>query len=59
MKNQRKLGLKREVVAEIADADLRVIAAAAPNQGFSSLTYVSCHITDCILSEYGYICVES
>ena len=54
----RTLALKREVVAEIADADLRRIAAAAPDEGFSSLTYVSCHITDCILSEYGYICVD-
>ena len=46
----RKLALKREVLTELADADLRGLAGGqgGTETCASCLTYVSCYITDCI-----------
>ena len=61
MNSNRKLALKREVVAELADADLRAVAAgeAVTNTCFSCLTFISCNPLQCLISQYGHICLES
>lgn len=47
----RKLGLKREVLSELTDVDLRGLAGGqgGTDTCASCMTFVSCHLTECIL----------
>ena len=57
----RKLSLRREVLAELDDSDLRSVAAGETVQdlSFSCLTYVSCGVIGCLLSNNGPLCLEA
>lgn len=55
----RKLALKREVLAELTEGDLQKVAAGTVKDlSFSCMTYISCYPDDCLLSEYGLVCLE-
>lgn len=56
----RKLALRREVVTELSDADLRAVAAGegTTDTWFSCLTFISCNPLQCLISEHGHICLE-
>ena len=52
--NSRKLFLRREVLVELADTDLRDVGGGREPSDFSCgscLMFVSCHLDDCLLRE--------
>ena len=59
MPNRRTLSLKREVLTELANADLAVVAGAAPPQvttvvgtaqtAYSCYAYISCYLQACLI----------
>lgn len=57
---KRKLALRREVLAELPEVDLRAVAGGRVTElCISAYTYVSCNPFDCLLSDRKTICLES
>ena len=54
----RRLSLRREVLAELAEGDLRAVAGGAvTNTCFSCLTFISCNPVQCV-TYLGTVCRE-
>jgi hypothetical protein len=49
---RRTLSLKREVLQELSDADLHVVAGGTvPQTWYSCLDYLSCNVLGCVLRD--------
>lgn len=56
----RRLALRREVLGELTDVDLSALAGGQGGSDTcaSCLTFVSCHLTDCILRPTIVKCID-